>query len=102
MPSANHSSSVSESGPGLSTITPGVALDAAATGAAALDAAALDAAATVRRSPLRTAGGWARAVELGPGMHEVQMSYDPSLSLVGAAVTLLALLAFFGVRRWAK
>jgi hypothetical protein len=55
-----------------------------------------------KAAPLRTAGGWARAVELGPGMHEVQMSYDPSLSLVGAAVTLLALLAFFGVRRWAK
>ncbi len=63
VPSANHSSSVPEPGPGLSTITPGVAPDAAATGAAALDAAtgaaldaALGAAATVRRSPLRTAG----------------------------------------------
>jgi hypothetical protein len=55
-----------------------------------------------KATPLRTAGRWARAVELGPGMHEVQMSYDPSLSWFGAAVTLLALLAFFGVRRWAK
>ena len=60
--------------------------------------------ATVDGKPaeLQTAGGWQRAVELGPGVHEVQMSYDPSLSWIGAAVTGFALLAFFGVRRWAK
>jgi hypothetical protein len=51
---------------------------------------------------VRTAGGWWRAVELGPGTHEIQMSYDPGLPLIGAAVTFFALLVFFGVWRWAK
>jgi hypothetical protein len=60
--------------------------------------------ATVDGKPaaIRAAGGWWRAVEIGPGIHEVQMSYDPSLSAIGAVVTLLAALAFLGVRRWAK
>jgi len=51
---------------------------------------------------LHTAGGWWRAVELGPGMHDVQMSYDPALSWIGAAVVVFALLALLGVWRWAK
>jgi hypothetical protein len=55
-----------------------------------------------KRVELRTAGGWWRAVELGPGMHDVQMSYDPGLPLIGAAVTFFALLVFFGVWRWAR
>ncbi len=55
-----------------------------------------------KSAAVRTAGGWWRAVELGPGTHEVQMSYDPGLPLTGAAVTFFALLLFFGVWRWAK
>ncbi len=55
-----------------------------------------------KRAELQTAGGWWRAVEIGPGVHRVQMSYDPTLSWIGAGVTLFALLALMGVRRWAK
>jgi hypothetical protein len=51
---------------------------------------------------LKTAGGWWRAVELGAGEHTVEMTYDPILSEIGLAVTGLALLAFMGVRRWAR
>jgi hypothetical protein len=46
-------------------------------------------------------GGWWRAVEIGPGEHIVEMTYNPVLSLIGLAVTMLALLAYWGVRRWA-
>jgi hypothetical protein len=55
-----------------------------------------------KRAELRTAGGWWRAVEIGPGMHEVQMNYDPELSWVGFAVTICALLALVGAWRWAR
>jgi hypothetical protein len=48
-----------------------------------------------------TVGGWWRAVEIGPGEHEVVMYYDPILLQIGLAVTALALLAFLGVWRWA-
>jgi hypothetical protein len=48
-----------------------------------------------------TVGGWWRAVEIGPGEHEVVMHYDPILLQIGLAVTALALLAFLGVWRWA-
>jgi hypothetical protein len=51
---------------------------------------------------LKTAGGWWRAVELGAGVHTVEMTYDPILSGIGLAITGLALLAFPGVRRWAR
>ena len=50
---------------------------------------------------LLTVGGWWRAVEIGPGDHTVELRYDPSLSLIGLAVTALALAAFLGVQRWA-
>jgi hypothetical protein len=53
------------------------------------------------RAELMTAGGWWRAVAIGPGDHTIEMRYDPSLSLAGLAVTLLGLAAFLGVRRWA-
>jgi hypothetical protein len=55
-----------------------------------------------KRAELRVAGGWWRAVEIGPGAHEVQMNYDPELSWIGLAVTLCALMALAGARRWAK
>jgi hypothetical protein len=60
--------------------------------------------ATVDGKPaaLRTAGGWWRAVEIGPGIHEVQMSYDARLSWIGLALTVCALLALLGAWRWAK
>jgi hypothetical protein len=55
-----------------------------------------------KSAEIRTAGGWWRAVEIGPGVHEVRMDYDPSVNWIGLAVTMIALAAFFGVRRWAK
>jgi hypothetical protein len=60
--------------------------------------------ATVDGQPaeIRTAGGWWRAVEIGPGEHTVQMSYDTSESWIGLAVTALALLACLGAWRWAR
>ncbi|MBN1437909.1 MAG: hypothetical protein JW929_00740 [Anaerolineales bacterium] len=50
---------------------------------------------------LLTVGGWWRAVAVGPGEHTVELTYDPYLSQIGLAVTLLALLGYAGVRRWA-
>jgi hypothetical protein len=55
-----------------------------------------------KSAELRTAGGWWRAVQLGPGTHEVQMSFYTSLSWIGLALTICALLALIGVWRWAK
>jgi len=50
---------------------------------------------------LLTAGGWFRAVELGPGAHEVRLSFAPASLIAGALATVLTLIAFIGVRRWA-
>jgi hypothetical protein len=60
--------------------------------------------ATVDGKPaaIRTAGGWWRAVAVGPGEHIMQMSYDTSESWIGLAVTALALLACLGAWRWAR
>jgi hypothetical protein len=55
-----------------------------------------------KTAELLTVGGWWRAVAIGPGEHTVEMEYDPILSRIGLAITALALLAFLGVRRWAK
>jgi len=49
---------------------------------------------------LLTAGGWFRAVELGPGAHEVRLSFVPASLIAGALASLLTLIAFIGVRRW--
>ena len=60
--------------------------------------------ATVDGQPaaIRTAGGWWCAVEIGPGEHTVQMSYDSMESWIGLTVTALALLACLGAWRWAR
>ncbi len=50
---------------------------------------------------LITVGGWWRAAAIGPGEHVIEMAFDPLLSRIGLGITLLALLAFLGVRRWA-
>jgi hypothetical protein len=55
-----------------------------------------------KAAELITVGGWWRAVEIGPGNHTVDLEYDAQLSVIGLSVTLLALLAFCGVRRWAR
>lgn len=55
-----------------------------------------------KTAELITVGGWWRAVGIGPGNHVLEMTYDPLLSQIGLAITLLAVLAFFGVRRWAE
>jgi hypothetical protein len=55
-----------------------------------------------KAAELKTAGGWWRAVELGAGEHAVEMAYDPILSEIGLAVTILALAVFMGVWRWAR
>jgi hypothetical protein len=54
-----------------------------------------------KAAELQVAGGWWRAIEIGPGEHIVEIAYDPILSYVGLAVTVFALLAYGGVRRWA-
>lgn len=49
---------------------------------------------------LMTAGGWWRAVAIGPGIHTVEMAYDPVLFRIGLAVAVLALAAYGVMRRW--
>jgi hypothetical protein len=49
---------------------------------------------------LSSAGGWWRAVEIGPGMHTVEMTYDPILFRIGLAAAALALAAYGVLRRW--
>jgi len=49
---------------------------------------------------LSSAGGWWRAVEIGPGLHTVEMTYDPILFRIGLAAAALALAAYGVLRRW--
>jgi len=53
------------------------------------------------QATLLTAGGWMRAVNLGPGMHTVRLTFAPLSVFVGLGLTLVSLLAYVGVRRWA-
>jgi hypothetical protein len=54
-----------------------------------------------REATLLTAGGWMRAVILGPGIHTVRLTFAPLSVFVGLGITLVSLLAYLGVRRWA-
>jgi hypothetical protein len=51
---------------------------------------------------IHTAGGWWRAVNIGPGTHTVEMWFDPTRSYAGLTLTLATLFALLGVWRWAK
>jgi hypothetical protein len=53
-----------------------------------------------KSAELSTAGGWWRAVEIGPGTHAVEMTYDPALFRAGLAISLLALAAYGVMKRW--
>ncbi len=53
-----------------------------------------------KAAELSTAGGWWRAVEIGPGTHAVEMTYDPALFRAGLAISLLALAAYGVMKRW--
>jgi len=54
-----------------------------------------------REATLLAAGGWMRAVTLGPGVHTVRLTFAPISVFVGLGITLVCLLAYAGVRRWA-
>jgi uncharacterized membrane protein YfhO len=41
-----------------------------------------------------------QAVEIGPGTHAVEMTYDPALFRAGLAISLLALAAYGVMKRW--
>jgi hypothetical protein len=49
---------------------------------------------------LMEAGGWWRAVAIGPGEHIVEMAYDPVLFRIGLVAAALALAAYGVMRRW--
>jgi hypothetical protein len=51
---------------------------------------------------MATAGGWWRAVEIGPGEHLVTMWDEPISSWIGLAVTCISLAALAGVLRWVQ
>ncbi len=53
-----------------------------------------------KAAELLTAGGWGRAVEIGPGTHAVEITYDPALFRAGLAISLLALAAYGVMKRW--
>jgi hypothetical protein len=54
-----------------------------------------------REATLLAVGGWMRAVNLGPGAHTVRLTFAPISVFVGLGITLVCLLVFAGVRRWA-
>jgi hypothetical protein len=49
---------------------------------------------------LMEAGGWWRAVAIGPGEHVVEMAYNPVLFQIGLGIAALAVAAYWMVRRW--
>ncbi len=53
-----------------------------------------------KAAELATVGGWWRAVEIGPGTHAVEMTYDPALFRAGLVIAVLALAAYGVMRRW--
>ena len=54
-----------------------------------------------REAPLHAAGGWMRAVSLEAGIHTVRLTFAPLSLWVGLGISLVSLLVYAGVRRWA-
>jgi hypothetical protein len=53
-----------------------------------------------KAAEIMTVGGWWRAVEIGPGTHTVEMTYDPALFRAGFLIAVLALAVYGVMRRW--